>query len=250
MTRPALRIVLLGLLAFAISLAVLWPARWMGPALPAGMRCADWGGTLWRGRCTGLQWSMAGTAPVNIDSVQWQLHPLVLLRGRVQADVQLAQAALQAQGRITTGAGGRLQVERLNAAGVLDHGLLSALPRGWSTRAELKDVAFEYVDGALRALHGTGIARELHDNQGTSLGDYQLQFEPQAAAPFRGQLRDLAGPLQLAAGLTLNADLGWQLEGTASLRPGSPPSLARALDQLGGADIHGQRRISIAGTFD
>ncbi|HXS31491.1 MAG TPA: type II secretion system protein N, partial [Steroidobacteraceae bacterium] len=75
-------------------------------------------------------------------------------------------------------------------------------------------------------------------------------FGPGASAPFKGQLRDLKGPLQLAATITVNADLGWQLDGTASLRAGSPPALARALDQLGGADINGQRRISIAGTFD
>ena len=245
-----MRIVLLGVLAFAISLVVLWPARWLAPALPPGMRCTDWAGSLWRGQCTGFKWSAAGAAPVSIDSLQWQLHPLTLLRGRVQADVELAQAAMQAQGRITTGMGGRLQVERLNASGVLDHRLLGALPKGWSTRAELKDVAFEYVGGALHALSGTGIARELHDERGTSLGDYQLQFGPGASAPFKGQLRDLKGPLQLAASITVNADLGWQLDGTASLRAGSPPALARALDQLGGADINGQRRISIAGTFD
>jgi hypothetical protein len=249
-SRPALRLGLLGVLAFAIALIVLWPARWLAPALPAGMHCADWSGSLWRGQCAGFQWKMAGAAPLNIERTQWRLQPLALLRGRLQADVELVQAPLQAQGRISSGIGGRLKMEHLNASGVLNRKLLAALPAGWSMHFELKDAGIEYLGGALHALSGLAIARELRDAQGNALGDYQLQFAPQPAAPFKGQLRDLAGPLQLAATVTINADRSWQLDGNASLRPGSPPSLARALDQLGGADLNGQRRISIAGTFD
>jgi len=240
---------LLGLLAFAIALIVMWPARWLAPALPDDMHCADWSGSLWRGQCTGFQWQ-TGTAALGIETTQWRVHPLALLRGRLQADVELLQTPLQLQGRISSGLGGGVKVEHLNATGVLDRKLLAALPAGWSMHFELKDAGIEYRGGTLHELSGLAIARQLHDAQGNALGDYQLQFEPQPAAPFKGQLRDLAGPLQLAATVTINADRSWQLDGNASLRPGSPQSLARALDQLGGADLNGQRRISIAGTFD
>lgn len=240
---------LLGVVAFAITLLVLCPARWAATFLPAGTSCSSWSGSIWSGRCDGLRVNAAGAAPL-ADTLSWKLHPLALLRARVSADIELEQAAVQAQGRLTAGRGGSLQVESLNASGLLDKRLLAALPTGWSARFEVRDASVDYSGAMLRQLGGTFTARDLRDQRGTVLGDYQIQFTPQPAAPFTGQLRDLAGPLQLNATVRVEANRSWQLDGTAVLRPGSPPSLARALDQLGTADLNGQRKISIAGTVD
>ena len=249
MSRPTIRFLLLGVLAFAITLIALCPARWASSLLPAGVQCAAWSGSIWRGQCAGLRVSAAGPNPV-ADTLRWTVRPLSLLTAHLSADVQLEQAALQAQGRVTAGSGGSLAIEALEASGLLDKRLLAALPSGWSARLEVKAADIDYSGSQLRKLSGTFTARDLRDQRGTVLGDYQLQFPPQAAAPFTGQLRDLAGPLQLAAAVKVEANRSWQLDGTAVVRPGAPPSLARALDQLGTADLNGQRRISIAGTMN
>lgn len=240
---------MLGVVAFAITLVALCPAKWAASFLPAGTSCTAWSGSIWSGQCDGLRVNALGAAPL-ADTLRWKLHPLALLRARASADVEVQHAAVQASGRLTAGRGGSLQVESLNASGLLDKRLLGALPSGWSSRFEVRDAAFDYSGGMLRQIGGTFTARELRDQRGTVLGDYQLQFAPQAEAPFNGQLRDLAGPLQLDATLRVEANRSWQLDGTAVLRPGSPPSLARALDQLGTADLNGRRKISIAGTAD
>jgi hypothetical protein len=249
LSRPTVRFLLLGVLAFAITLIALCPARWASSLLPAGVQCAAWSGSIWSGQCDGLRVNSAGSAPV-ADTLRWTLRPLALLTAHLSADVRVEQAALQAQGRVTAGRGGSLSIEGLEASGLLDKRLLAALPTGWSARFEVKAADIDYAGTQLRKLAGTFTARDLRDQRGTVLGDYQLQFPQQAAAPFNGQLRDLAGPLQLAATVKVDANRSWQLDGTALLRPGAPPVLARALDQLGTADLNGQRRISIAGTVD
>jgi hypothetical protein len=210
--------------------------------------CAGWSGSIWNGQCEGLRVAAAGAAPL-ADTLRWKLSPLALLRARASAEVELEQASVQAQARVTAGRSA-IRVEALNASGLLDKRLLAALPAGWNARFEVRDADIDYSGSVLRQLGGTFTARELHDQRGSVLGDYELKFAPQPTAPFSGELRDLSGPLQLSAIVKVEANRSWQLDGTAVLRPGAPPSLARALDQLGTADLNGQRRISIAGTVD
>jgi hypothetical protein len=248
--RRSLRVVLLGAVAFVIALIIVFPASWLRRALPAGTQCASWNGSLWRGQCTGLAWSAPGAPPVQLDSLSWRVHPLALLRARLALDAELNGAGWRASGKVLLGRGNLLHVEDLSATGLLDRNLLGALPAGWKARFEARAIALELRDRTLQQIGGTLTARELTDAQGTRLGDYQLQFAPQASAPFTGNLRDLGGPIALAAQLTIKADRAWMLDGTASLRPGSPPQLARLLDQFNTADLSGRRRILLEGVVD
>jgi hypothetical protein len=247
--RRSLRVVLLGVVAFVIALLIVFPASWLRRALPAGAQCGSWNGSLWRGQCNGLTWTVAGKPPVRIDSLSWRVQPLALLRARLQADTQLNAAGLQARGRITTGRGD-LRIDALSAAGLIDHNLLGALPAGWKARLETRDVVVELQGRTLHQLAGTLTARDITDEHGMSLGDYQLQFAPQPGAPFNGTLHDLGGPIHLTARLTIQADRAWILNGEATLRPGSPPQLARMLDQLNTADLSGRRRILLEGVVN
>lgn len=248
--RRSLRVILLGAVAFIIALIVVFPASWLRGALPAGTQCASWSGSLWRGQCAGLTWSGAGKAPLQLDSLSWRVHPLALLRARLSLDAELRGAGIEASGKALLGTGNLLHVENLSATGVLDRKLLGTLPSGWKARLEARAISIDLQGRTLRQLAGTLTARELTDAQGTRLGDYQLQFTPQASAPFTGNLRDLGGSIALAAQLIINADRSWKLDGTASLRPGSPPQLARLLDQFNTADLSGRRRILLEGVVD
>lgn len=248
--RRSLRVILLGAVAFVIALIVVFPASWLRGALPAGTQCANWSGSLWRGQCSGITWSAPGKSPVQLESLSWRVHPLALLRARLAVDAELHGAGIQGGGKVLLGTGNLLHVEDLSATGVLDRKLLATLPSGWKARLEAHGIAFELQGRTLRQLAGTLTARELTDAQGARLGDYQLQFAPQSSPPFTGNLRDVGGSIALAAQLTIKADRSWMLDGTASLRPGSPPQLARLLDQFNSADLSGRRRILLEGTVD
>jgi hypothetical protein len=245
--RQRLRLILLGLLAFAIALVVVFPASWLRSVLPAPLSCTNLAGSLWRGQCLGLTIAQPGQTPFRLDSVSWKLHALSLLRARVQADVAVAGPELSAAALVTMQSGGRLRIANLSGSGALDHARLAALPAGWSASAEAQNLTLEIDAQQLTALSGVLLARQLRDARGTGFGDYRLEFPAQSESPFRGALTDQGGPMQLQAELQLNADQSWQLRGTVILRPGSPPGLASALDQLATADINGRRTFTVEG---
>lgn len=248
--RPSLRLVLLGVAAFLVALVIVLPASWMGRALPPTATCANWSGSVWRGQCTGLSWSPgAAKQPVKLDSMRWQLHPLSLLRLQLGADVELSGAGVQARATLLAGRN-HLRVSALSGAGALDHQLLGALPAGWTAKLDARDVEFELLGRDVQRIAGTLTARELTAEHGTRLGDYELQFAPQQHAPFTGTLRDVGGPVELKAQLTIKADRSWMLDGAATLRPGSPPQLGRMLDQMNSADLQGRHRILLEGVVD
>lgn len=243
-----LRFILLGLAAFAIALLVVFPAAWVKGALPSQVGCASLAGSVWRGHCDGLTIAQPGQPPLRLDSVDWKLHGLPLLRGRARADLAVAGANLSAQGLLTLQSGGQLSVEALTGTIALDHARLAALPAGWSAQAEARNLSFDVASGRIAALGGVLVARQLRDARGASFGDFKLEFPRQEAPPFRGALTDQGGPMQLQSQLTLNADQSWQMRGTVLLRPGSPQGLASALDQLAPADLNGVRNFSLEGT--
>lgn len=245
--RLSLRVLLLGLLTFVIALLIVFPANWLRGLLPAGVQCANWTGSLWRGQCNSLTWTVAGQPPLRIDSLTWQVHPLALLRARLQTDAEISGAGVRARGKVLLGRGNLLRIEALSASGQVDRQLLGALPAGWRANFEAHDVVLESRGRTLQQVGGTLTARDLTDERGTRLGDFQLQFAPQASAPFTGTLHDLGGPIELVAKLVVKADRAWALDGVAALRPGAPPQLARMLDQFNAADISGRRRILLEG---
>lgn len=251
-----LRVILLGLAAFCAALVAVFPAAWLRSFLPPAITCGTLSGSLWRGQCSMLA-GRAELAALKLDRLGWKLHPLSLLRGRLQADISAEGASVEgasvaAQGGITLGMGGTIELSELSGTMTVDHGLLAALPRGWSTRAEARDLSLRIAAGRIERLGGVLLARQLRDARGSSFGDFRLEFPPQDSAPFRGALTDAAGaapgPLQLQSQLTLNADQSWQLRGTVMLRPGAPDGLASVLDQLAPADLNGSRAFSLEGT--
>jgi general secretion pathway protein N len=243
-----LRFILLGLLAFVAALLVMLPASWFSGALPPQLGCGSLSGSIWRGQCNRLVLTQTGAQPVHLDTLDWRLHPVALLRGRVRADVAVAGADVSARGELSLQSRGRLQISTLSGRVALDHARLAALPAGWSASVEARELSLQIVGSRVQALGGALLARQLRDSRGTDFGDFRLEFPPADTPPFRGTLTDDGGPMQLKAQLELNADQSWQMQGTIVLRPGSPPGLAGALDQLAPADINGLRSFRLEGT--
>lgn len=246
----ARKAILLGLAAFLLALVLVLPASWVGRALPEGVTCARWAGSIWRGQCGELTVRDSGTGVMRIDSLRWKLKPLALLRLNLSADFEGSWPSGKANGRIAVAPGGALRLRELDGASLLDRTVVRSLPSGWSGRVELRDVEFDWNGGTLGRLGGELLVQDLVDGRGNSLGSYQLQLAPGDTPPFTGQLRDTGGPIEVDAQLQLAADRSWSLEGRMRARNAADQALGRKLDMFAAADATGWRRLSAAGDFN
>jgi hypothetical protein len=242
--------IILGLAAFLLALLLVLPASWVGKALPQGVQCVRWAGSIWRGQCGELTVRDSGTGVARIDTLRWKLEPLALLRLNLSAQFEARWAKGQAQGHIAVAPGGVIRLRGLDGASLLDPSVVRSLPAGWSGRAELRQVDFDWNAGTLGRLGGELVVHDMVDGRGNALGSYQLQFTPAQAPPFTGQLRDTGGPLEVDAQLQLAADRSWSLEGRMRARNPADAALGRKLDLFAAADGSGWRRLSAAGDFN
>jgi hypothetical protein len=241
---------LLGLVAFALALVIVLPARWIEAALPSGVQCVRWSGTIWRGQCNELVLSDAGKVVMKLAVLRWQLRPMALLGLKVSADFQSRWANGDASGNVSIGAGGTIQLRDMVASTQLDPTALGALPAGWSGHAQLARGEFDWKDGRLGRLGGLLDVNGLTDQRGVALGSYRLELPAGSTPPFTGQLTDTGGPVQVEAKFELTADSNWSLEGRMRQRDPGDLRLSRQLDMLGSADGSGWRRLSAAGDFN
>ncbi len=243
------RVLLLGVLAFVVALLAVLPARWVGGALPSSVHCEQWRGTLWRGRCRQLAVVVPGQPSLKIESAGWHLHPLPLLRTRLSAEVVLTDARGDASGHLEFSRDGRLTLRGVSARLLFDPKLPGPMPQGWSGRVEIHDLQLDWNVDQLRHLQGQFRFFDLRDAQGRELGGYSLDFPPSTAPPFKGQLVDEAGPLELHGTLVLTPDRSWTLQGTVAARPGADPALQGMLGVLGQPAADGRYPLSATGRF-
>lgn len=242
---------LLGLVAFALALVVVLPASWIKGALPPGVQCGRWSGSVWRGQCQDLTLSDSGKVVMKLASLRWKLRPMALLGLKVSADFQSRWSNGQATGHVTLGAGGTIQLRDMTASTLLDPTALAALPPGWSGQARLDRGEFDWKGGRLGRLGGVLDISGLADRNGTQLGSYRLELpEGGSTPPFTGQLTDTGGPVQVEAKLEVTAERAWNVEGRMRLRDPVDPRLSRQLDMLSSPDASGWRRLSAAGDFN
>jgi hypothetical protein len=243
--------ILLGLAAFTLALVTVLPARWMARAMPDGVQCGDWAGSIWRGQCRELTLADGDRVILKLASLRWKLKPASLLRLRVSADFQSSWSTGQAAGTVAISPGGTLRLREMSANSTLDHTSVGALPRGWNGRATLQRGEFDWDNGLLGRLGGELVISDLADGRGTALGSYRLDVPAGSTPPFMGKLTDTGvGPVEVDAQLRLAADRTWSLDGRMRQRNPSDVRLSRQLDMLGNADASGWRRLSAAGDFN
>lgn len=243
------RVLLLGLLAFLLALLVVLPARWVGGMLPRDVQCTQWRGTLWRGSCDHLAVGVPGHPPVTIESTSWKLHPLPLLRGRLAADIALADARGDATGQVQMTRSGQLVLHGASARILLDPQFSGGLPAGWRGRVEMQQVELDWQANQVHMLGGEFRFLDLRDQNGREMGNYQLLFPLSSTAPFNGQLSDQGGPLDVKAAVGLGADRSWSINGTVAVRDGGDAGFRRYLEVLGAADASGRYPLTATGTF-
>lgn len=239
----------LGVAAFLVAMLVVLPARWVGGLLPPTVQCMQWGGTIWRGRCSQLTVRVPGQQPIMLEAASWRLHPLRLLRARLAADVALEDPRLEATGSLEVARSGLLQMRGVAARAQLDPQFPGGLPAGWRGRVQIEALDLDWQVDQLRGLQGDLRFFDLRDERGRDVGSFQASFPAASAPPFTGNLTDLGGPLELQATVELTVDRNWSLNGTVKVRDGEDSGLRRYLEALGAPDAAGRYPLSATGTF-
>jgi general secretion pathway protein N len=244
--KRTLRISILAILAFAIILLVRLPASWLKGFLPPGITCADVAGTAWNGSCSGIAYNNAALGNLN-----WELHPLALLRGKVAAYVNLTRGGQFVRGDFEMASGESYIAHDLQAQMALDPPLLPQLDSGYSGNLSVNLQYLKLEKNLLAAIEGQVQATSLYSKRDRlALGGYSATF-PKAAAGSEpvGQVSSLEGPVDFEGTLKLTREPGWVLDGKIRTKPETPQALVQQLAYLGAPDAQGFRPLSLAGTF-
>lgn len=239
---------LLAILAFAVILIVRLPAQWVAGFIPKNVSCAQLGGTVWTGTCTGLV-----AQGIEVGNVSWRLQPLALLSRKLSVHLDAVRGTSFVRGDFEAASAQSFTARNVQADLPLDPALIPQLPRNLlgSARANLGLLRLE--KGALTALEGHLEAHDLvqvERGQRTSLGAYSVDFSPvEPGSEPIGRLKSLSGPLDVEGTLRLTRAPGFELQGLVAARPVAPPDLVKQLAYLGSPDAQGRRQFSIENTF-
>ncbi len=242
------RAIILAVIGFVLVLIALLPARWIGPLLPHAMHCQQLDGSAWRGSCSGLT-----TANGALGDLDWDVHALQLLRGRLELQLDLTHQGSYLRGVLGLGIGGALHGRNVTLDLPLTSALVSSLPAGAHARLSGKLSRIDWNGKFLEALQGEVDILDFIGSQGQIFGSYQALFAPDANAGAAntpaGVVHDMGGPLALDATLQFTHDPGYVLQGQVAARPSAPADLADELKYLGSPDASGRRPFSLSGTF-
>lgn len=247
-----LKFILLGVLAYAAALVVLFPARHAYSlaqphiAKAAPLTLHELGGSLWSGRAAGTTWRST-----SLGTLQWDISPWALLSGKVAAEVRLQDREGQLTGRINVTRDGHVTLRDLDARLPAAHLMLfnSGLPIATDgTIAVRLDEALLPPQGA-PALRGTVVWNRalLVAGQPLQLGDLRLVLQPGDGGGTRGTLSDAGGPLEISGTLVLDSNRSYRLDAKLRARPEADAVLGNSLQLLGRPDGRGYHTLRYSG---
>lgn len=241
--------VALGVAAYLVFLAATLPVahayRVLAPKL-APLALYDVRGTLWSGAA-----SAAVYRGVRLDSVQWKLKFLPLLRGRLQVDLTFAtNDGSPGSASVGRGLGGALYLDKVNAR-LPAAQIASLLPPspmivGGTLEVKLHELVLgvagiEKIRGTVDWKGGTVLSPKP-----VSLGDFSVTFVDTGQG-IEARVRDQGGPLEANGTLRLAQDGSYEFKGALATRNTASPELTQALQFIGRPGADGKIPISYTG---
>lgn len=241
-------------LAFALT---QFPAatayRWLAPA---ELQLAGIDGTVWNGGA-----AMASLPGLPLRNLRWNVHALPLFIGRVGAQFEARLADGFVDGSVSASPS-RLRLTDVRFGTSLQN-LAELLPLAATegqVSAEMSAVVLESgwpisVVGQLRVRELEVAPLVPSAGQGLiPLGDYDVSFEAREEPGIFASIRDVGGPLQVAATLTVDPDRKYRIEGRIGSRLDASPTLVEGLTLMqslgyisGEPDTEGRREFLIPG---
>jgi len=231
--------------SFPASLAY----RWFGPE---GLTLAAVGGTIWNGRAA------YGTgAGLSFSNLNWQLHPVALLTGKLSLDAEAALANGLASAKLAASR------DRLELTDVR----LSASLESFSEQFALGEVSgqlglslsrLELVGGVPVAAAGTLTVADLFSAplipiEGVTsipLGNFRAELTTGEQPGIVALVSDEGGPLELTGRITLAPDRSYTMDALIKTRADAPQELVQGVELVTGEpNAEGRRRFLQQGTL-
>jgi hypothetical protein len=254
-TRPARRwpFVLLGLIIASVAVIFALPASLAARFMPAQMHAEDFSGTLLHGA--------AGKISINgrdAGAIEWQVHPLSLLRLAVVADIHWVKVSFLIDGTVELKVGG-LAARDIKGGGPVEDLQSLGFAAGWKGSAALTFSIIKGTFAKLEAAEGKIDVANISSfsiAEGSDLGSYELQLGPQSIAPdgsISATVNDKGGPVEAQAQIRFSpATRTGMLSGTLKERPEASPALRNQLSnlsQLRPRDAAGRFPVELEFTF-
>ena len=244
MRRRAAALAALGLVAYAVFLVAMLPARFVAAhvTLPPGLSAANVDGSVWSGRA-----NVAYASGASVD-VAWHFRPWALFAARIAYDVEAKGSGLDAHARLSRGLA-QWAVENLEAQG--DAAVIASfvpLASAWQPAGRVQASAARLAWNG-RELTGTGDVRWLEASLALApvrpLGSYTLHVEGDGG-PARLRVATTQGVLRVAGEGTLEAPGRVTFNGEVRAEGPDAPSLSALLDLLGPRRADGSHALRLA----
>ena len=202
-------------------------------------------GSLWSGHAGTVNYTAMRL--VNLD---WSLHPLALLLGRLETGWSLDDPALRGNGALGRTLGGTRYLANVQATAELQalqsSGLLNIiLPVNGQVRFALNTL--RYSDGKLSAAEGDiDIKNVATTVPALALGDFHIKLETQQAG-IKATLNDVKGALRAQGVALIKPDGSYQFTGNFSARDSSQANLQQYLRMLGRMGPDGRVNVTTNG---
>lgn len=243
----------LALLVFFYALLMHAPATnlyaWFAPRNNP-VQLAGIGGTLKHGSVAAISFD---GHPV-LKNLQWHLHPLWLLLGRVAMQLQGGDGSTRLDGNLQLSSGtlraGPLKLGT-DLKSVLTQAGFRFLPVDALAQLDLQHLRLDR--NRLRDLQGHLQLHNLRWDMGRTtlqLGDFSADATTDAQGVVNAVINSVSGPLDLSGKASLSADSNYRIDLRLKAKPGAPPQLVDMLRSLGrpGAEgyyeIHNKGRLS------
>jgi hypothetical protein len=254
-TRPARRwpLILLGLIVLSVAVIFVLPASFAARFLPSQVQAEDFSGSLLHGA--------AGRIRINAHdagAIEWQVHPLALLRLAIVADIHWVKVGFLIDGTAELKAGG-FAAHDISGGGPIADLQTLGFAAGWKGTVKLMFSAikgdFQRLEAAVGKLDVVNIS-SASVAAGSDLGSYELQLGPQSIAPdgsISATLNDTGGPVEAQAQIRFSpATRTGMLSGTLKERAEASPALRNQLNnlsQLRPRDSSGRFPVELEFTF-
>ena len=224
---------LLGVAVLLAGVAFALPASVVGHFLPRQVHAEDWSGTAMHGA--------AGKLSVNArdaGAIEWQLHPLALLRGLVEMDIHWVKVGIVVDATTEIDRHG-MTLRNIRGGGPIESLADFGVASGWRGNAavnfeELK-IDFARPLSVVGKIEVTDISAA-NIAAGANLGSYLLQLPAGVVAAdgsISANLKDTGGPIELEAQIRISptARTGF-FSGALKERPEAPAALRAELQNL------------------
>jgi Type II secretion system (T2SS), protein N len=253
--RPARRwpLIVLGLIVLSGALIMALPASVAARFMPAQVQAEDFSGSLLHGA--------AGKIRIHArdaGAIEWQVHPLALLRLAIVADIHWVKVGFLIDGTAELKVGS-FAAHDITGGGPIEDLQTLGFAEGWKGTAKLTIAAvkgtFNKLEAAVGKLDVANIS-SLGVAEGSDLGSYELQLGPQSIAPdgsISATLNDTGGPVEAQAQIRFSpAARTGMLSGTLKERAEASPALRNQLSnlsQLHPRDASGRFPVELEFTF-